>query len=178
MRRPCRTRRTECRGAASVEAVVVLPFFVLLFVSVLYVRDRAIAKQAAQMQARSCAWLYSAADCRDVPPGCEGVLAEGQQGSPLPEIRQVLTNAGRGIASGEGGAIVESVIGSLLGRAIDHAFGRSVDARASETIDRPALYGGGEQALAGHYHLACNLRPQEPGDVALDAWRRVFGGSR
>jgi hypothetical protein len=55
--------RIRRRGAASAEAVVVLPIFIVLFISLFYVRDQVLAKQAAQERARTCAWLYSWNNC-------------------------------------------------------------------------------------------------------------------
>lgn len=70
--------RAHARGAASVEAVVVLPVFLILFISLFYVRDQVLARQATQEQARTCAWLYSANNCEfdanSMPAYCDGVL--------------------------------------------------------------------------------------------------------
>jgi hypothetical protein len=168
-----RRRRGEC-GAAMVEAVVVLPVFVILFVSLVYVRDLGLAKQQAEMQARSCAWLYSASNCSFrgglVPAECEGVLREGHV-SASPDLEQALENGKSQIleqASPEGA--LSSVVAPLLGDAISAAFGRSLSAEVRREVARPSLYGGKTAAVTGRYHLACNLTPQEPEDVALDAW--------
>lgn len=71
------TKRLRQRGATMVEAVVVLPFFIMLFVSSLFVTRRYLAVQAAQSQARSCAWQYSASSCINIPPGCAAKLDDG-----------------------------------------------------------------------------------------------------
>ncbi len=66
---PFRNRRTQ-RGAAGVEAVVILPFFVLLFLGLFFLREAFLEKQRLQAKARTCAWLYSQNGCNVVPPGC------------------------------------------------------------------------------------------------------------
>ena len=50
-----------------VEAVVALPFMVLVFASVMYVQRASLARQSADAAARTCAWLYSVNGCSQMP---------------------------------------------------------------------------------------------------------------
>ena len=170
--RKSRSNRARARGVASVEAVIVLPFFILVLVSLLYVRDQAIGKQAAEMHARSCAWLYSANDCDEIPPGCADVLSPGDApGLSSPEVAAALGNSAERMESI--GGVVETVVGALVGPALEDAFGRSLDARTSRDVTRPGVYGGGTKSITGRYHLACNLSPTTPEKVVEDAWRGI-----
>src|SRR3954467_2633041 len=88
-----RRARRCARGTASVEAAVALPFFVLVLSGIWFVRDRQLAIQSAENQARSCAWQYSANDCSEVPKGCEGVLAPGTAPRANTKVDDVLNDA-------------------------------------------------------------------------------------
>jgi hypothetical protein len=149
-----------------VEAVVVLPVFIIIFVSVFYIRSQVLSRQAAESKARTCAWAYSMKNCNEIPPGCEGVL-------------QVVSGAGRvddkieGALSSATGGLVGPVIAKVLEPALKAAFGRALDARTQKSYERPTLYGGGTATTSGSYHLACNLTPETPLDVAKDAWNAL-----
>jgi hypothetical protein len=164
-----------------VEATIVVPVFILLLVSVLYVRDQALTQHAVEMTARSCAWQYSAANCDAVPPGCEGLVVPGVTHN---DASQAVLDAMQG---GESGAlkladktgVVSKIVETLLGPVLDAAFGRSLDATAKRDIERPSMFrveGGtpgsdDTKTMTGRYHLACNLTPESPMDVAKDAWK-------
>jgi hypothetical protein len=167
-----RKGRRASRGAATVETVIVLPVFVLLFVSLLYVRDQAVEKQRAEMQARTCAWLYSSNNCSEIPPGCEGILRESKGGARNSEIDQAMQDGRRRVEQDpDAGGLIGSVMGSLLGPALEEAFGRSVVAETHSEVERPGLYGGGTKSLSTSYELSCNLTPRDPDKVATDAWK-------
>ena len=158
-----RFQRTE-RGAASVEAVVVLPVLIILFVSVFYVAGQVLGQQAAERQARACAWAYSMNNCTSVPAGCDATLVSAA--APLTKgLEDALSKAGAGIAA--------PVVSSVLRPFLDLAFGQALDAKTEVIYERPALYGGGTQSTHGGYHLACNLQPETLVDVAKDAWNAL-----
>lgn len=157
--------RCRARGAASVEAVVVLPIFLVLFISVFYVRDQVLGRQAAQERARTCAWLYSANNCEfdahSMPADCEGVTTEAPFGSEaVKTVTDKLTGSGK----------VHDVINAMLDKAIETVFGNAIDTKVQHEVARPALYGGDTQVMVGEYHLACNLKKKEKLDIAMEAW--------
>jgi hypothetical protein len=165
-------RRANLRGTATVEAAAALPVLILLFISVCYFRDLSTARHAAATQARTCAWLYSAGNCVEVPPGCEGVIDDqtrtDRDGG---DVSRTLTEGKEAIKNGAGsGNVGSGMLDALLGSGQAELFGRSATASTRETLDRPPLYGGGLVGVRGQYRLACNLKHQEPLDVVLDAW--------
>ncbi len=158
----------DSRGTASVEAVVVLPVLIILFVSVFYVRNQVFARQAAESKARACAWAFSMNNCDDhkIPVGCEGLVGVVSAAGPLnDQVEKALSKATGGIA----GSIVTNVLEPVLGA----AFGQALDANTKFSYERPALYGGGTQSAHGGYHLACNLAPETLSQVAMDAWHAL-----
>lgn len=160
--------RARCRGAASAEAVVVLPIFIVLFISLFYVRDQVLAKQAAQERARSCAWLYSWNNCEfdasSMPAECRDVVASTPVGADAAKaVSEKLTGDG----------FFANVVSKMVDPALKAAFGSAIDVNVSRGVTQPLLYGGHAQSTSGNYHLACNLKPTTPLDVAKDAWHRV-----
>ncbi|HKY34634.1 MAG TPA: TadE family protein [Polyangiaceae bacterium] len=173
-----KTRPCNQRGVATVEAVVVLPVFVIIFISLFYVRDIAVTKQAAEEHARTCAWLYSALDCEGaIPAGCDDVLTEAPAASVIaPDVDKAFNEGLDALKSGEtpsGGKLVSDAIVPLVGSALEAAFGRAIEANTVHPVERPGLFGGGQRTVKGRYHLACNLHPTTPGKVAEDAWLKI-----
>jgi len=167
-----RGRRRQ-RGAAMVEATIVVPVFILLLISVLYVRDQALTQHDLEMKARSCAWQFSAANCDAVPPGCEGIVEQSTtQNSAGQEVMDALQGGkDQSVKHADKTGVVSKIIDSLLGPVLQAAFGRSLDATVAREFERPAVFGGKTKTMTGRYHLACNLTPEEPIDVAKDAWK-------
>jgi hypothetical protein len=171
------SRRAQ-RGVAAVEAVIVLPVFVIVFLGLFYVRDQAIATQQAEQQARSCAWLYSAQDCEGaIPAGCDGVLtrADAPDMAP-PDLKGKLDEQVSRLKQGknvDGGDLVMGIIGPTVGNALEAAFGNAVEAKTSRQVSHSALFGPGQKTINGQYRLACNLHPTTLEDVAKDAWDKI-----
>lgn len=174
---PTRLRRARrsARGTASVEAAVALPFFILVLSGVWFVRDRQIAIQSAENQARSCAWQYSANNCTKVPVGCEGVLlTPGTAPHAATKVDEALNDAKASVlAGGDSKGVIEKVATDLLGPAIEALFGGFVVASTTRKLQQPGILGGGQTVVGGNYHLACNLAPTTPAEVVSDAWDKI-----
>lgn len=172
MTAPLQTARNQTivrtfRGVASVEAVIVIPIFMILLVSLYYVKDQILAQQAADIHARYCAWAFSANSCDVVPPGCENVVGVGSEGG---EIRQEVSDQLDKMSLG----LVKGAVMAILDPALRAAFGRSLDANTQKSFGRPALCGGGAATIRGHYHLACNIAVRAPEEVAWSIWDAIF----
>jgi hypothetical protein len=164
-------RRT--RGVASVEAVVALPFFVLIFVSLFYLRDELLKKHQLSMTARTCAWLYSESNCQAIPAGCQDYLTV-----PSPASSKASSDLHGKMKDAESRtnslcALVANVVKGLISDVAEAAFSDSFDAIPKGSVARPALFGGGSKAVSSKYHLECNLAEKQPIDVVTDAWNIV-----
>lgn len=166
-----RTRhRGSQRGAAMVEAVIVIPVFVVLWASLYFLGNLFASRQAAQREARSCAWLYSASNCQVVPAGCEAVLTKSHGTAKVPEVDDALKDgAAQALRGGDTKGVVGKIVGELVAGPLLELFTNSVDARSTREVQPPALYGVDPRLVTGSYHLACNLKPTTPGEMASEA---------
>lgn len=164
--------RVQQRGAAMVEATIVAPVFILLFIAAVYVRDQALTLQDAEMTARTCAWQFSAANCDAPPPGCEDIVQQSTKQNPASQAIKDALQGGKdqSLKHADKTGVVSKIIDSLLGPVLDAAFGRSLDATVTHDVARPEIFGGQTKTMTGRYHLACNLTPEDPIDVAKQAW--------
>lgn len=154
-----------------VEAVVVIPVLLVLWLSLYYAGGLFLARQEADVTARSCAWLYSANDCEEVPAGCGEFLVDSHAASVAPEVSDTLPHGAQtAMNGGDAEDIIGSIFSELVATPFLAAFTSSVDAKVDQPVQQPALYGGGMKVVSGRYHLACNLRRDTPEAMAKRAW--------
>lgn len=158
-----------------VEAVVVIPVLALLWFSLYYLGDLFASRQAAQSEARSCAWLYSANNCQQVPPGCEGVLKDATgSASVSPDVDNALRDgADRALSGGDAKGIVGTIVGELVAGPLLAAFTKSTEATTTRSVKQPVVYGDEQTRVVGRYRLACNLAPTSPEEMAAKAWSSI-----
>lgn len=155
------------------EAVVVLPVFFVLFVGVFYLGRLISVRHAVDTEARSCAWLYAANNCEQVPPHCEGqVRVARQKGTWDTNVSDVLRDGAQQMrATGDSKGVLDKVIGKLLGPTLDAMFGKELEANGSAELQRPPLFGGDTSTVARAYRLSCNVSARTPLSVAKEAWK-------
>jgi hypothetical protein len=155
-----------------VEAVIVIPVLLLIWVSLYYLGELFVAKQALEEKARSCAWLYSANNCQEIPAGCAGVLTDSSGSAAVdPDVQNALEGGAQAALEGaDAKGIVGTIVGELVAGPLISVFTSSVDAKATKDIAQPASYGGGLKRVEGRYHLACNIETTTPAKMASDAW--------
>jgi hypothetical protein len=155
-----------------VEAVIVIPVLLLIWVSLYYLGEIFTTKQALDARARSCAWLYSANNCQEVPAGCAGVLQDSSSSSRVaPDVQNALEDGAQtALQGGDAEGIVGTIVGELVAGPLMAAFTSSVDANVTKEIQQPASYGGGLKKVEGRYHLACNIETTTPEEMASKAW--------
>lgn len=147
--------RTKIQGAAYLEAVIILPTFILIFAGVLFVQHLWEVRQTALITARRCAWQYSSSGCRESPPGCEGVVSS--RGSSDGDEQTSRLIKGKMLAG-----LKELPV---IGTAIEGLFGGALNSSASNTVTRPTVLGGGAARVKGDFYLLCNEREREMKEV-------------
>ena len=169
----------KARGAATVEAVVVLPVFVALFVGVFYVRDLTGGRLAADEAARRCAWQYSANSCENIPEGCEQVLQGVHRGSIAPELERTIEGLEKNLSSdSEPQQVVKNLIQTMVTDALAKYLTRALSSKKTVELNRPRLFGGGKSLVAGSYRLACNIPLQKSKHIAKAAWNQFRPGGK
>jgi hypothetical protein len=143
--------RRDLRGTASVEAAIILPFFILIFAGVMYMERLLESKQVALVFARRCAWQYSNNGCSEKPTGCEKVVEHAGGSSNENEVSDKMR---------EGGILDKLSDIPFIGKAISGLFGSALTSRATREVIRAPMFGGGTVAVAGHYYLMCNEKDQ------------------
>ncbi|HMA92125.1 MAG TPA: hypothetical protein VKP30_05530 [Polyangiaceae bacterium] len=173
--------RHHTRGAASVEAVVALPVFVILFVAMFFIRDLAGARLRADQEVRRCSWEYALNyNCEAPPPGCNGVVGNSHYGSLLPTgIDDAIRSVGEGSnpkgsnpVSSEDLARVKHVLENFVAEFLAEAISRRFEAEKLIERERPAMFGAGKSVVRGKYNLACNVRHQDQHDVITSVWNQ------
>lgn len=152
---------TDQRGAALAEFVVLLPVFVLLLVSVLYLFRTLEGRQLSMLKARSCGFQYAMNGCETVPPGCDIFAGEGDDQSGFEQAKGGLKER-----SWLDAAAHFPVIGSM----IKALFGEGRRGTASLAVARPPLFGGGEVSVKGSFYILCNTKDKTLGEMATETF--------
>lgn len=143
------------RGTASLEAVLVLAVFLIVYVGLFHMHKLQGNVLVARAQARSCAWRYSNAGCRDgAPDGCgEASTSDMQLADENDSDRGILdsiTDLG--------------VIGPVLGQVL----GTAVDLRVGRTVEHTAMFGDEDITVGARIYLLCNERNRTMEEIAQD----------
>lgn len=146
-----------------VEGVVVLPFFIIVLATVIFLHRSYSAKLDASVQARKCAWAYSLGGCES-KAGLEGCNLSNlrDQESPFKSFDDdpILAAEGkkafgtkRDTAIDKGLKVANDVGLGLLG------LRDGVTSQPTRTLDVPSLLGGGQKHVYGNYSVMCNEVP-------------------
>lgn len=156
------------RGSAMVEAAIMLPVFILIFGSVMYMSKKYETAVRMQERARHCAWLRAKSACEaDAPAGCnlsEGVdVSESQFGEATQQ-------------SGANSSDIQSAdddrdFGDKL---MDLIAGSAVTAEQHADVRRPNVLGGASIGVHGRLGLSCNEKIKDNlGEVIEAAWNSL-----
>lgn len=162
-RRPGFLRRflANDEGTASIEAVIMIPFFIIVWGLLLFAVDVYKHKIDAGMQARDCGWSFAQTGCETLPPQCQA-----EPGDP------VAVDGGAGTGELESSMddlpLDIPIIGDVLNGIIDELFGELRVARHNEDVNRPQVLGATTVHTRGAFAIMCNERPTTVGEMALD----------
>lgn len=137
-------RSRRARGAAMVEALIAIPFFILIFVSILYIGRLYAEKEHTLHEAKQGAWTYALNNCESG--------AGTTQGGENPQ--QALDNQGASSNSGVVSQYAPSSGGSSVLRNWDTAV---FTANANVVAD--GLLGGFQNHLSTTTRVQCNEKP-------------------
>ncbi len=159
-RRDRRRGRAGSRGAAMVEAVVAIPFFLLMFSAILYVNRLYESKMRVMRFAREAAWNYAMCNCSDqgdpVSSSCQP--PEGASASS--------GSAGSGTASGYDPSAITSVGGGPGGSLAGKGYGSSKSTLQAD-LKADGMLGGFDKNITSTTVVMCN---ETPHDGNLKGW--------
>lgn len=166
MVKPSRTQKKRI-GAAMLEAVIILPVFILIFAGIRYVESLWENRQQALLRARTCAWLYANTGCdhEKLPPNCNGVLRDANG----------LTESNALAESMNGGVLDGLTEVPLIGPVVESLFASAFRSRSSRQIQRTHMLGEKTVAVVGDYYLMCNERKRNMLDLIKDAFCSTAG---
>ena len=98
-------RRRRARGAAMVEAIVTIPFFIIIFVSIIFVGRLYRSKMKTHRESMASAWQKSVL-------GCDPALTGPIPGTPSIDLGAAKDAPGAQLCDSSVGQIKESVNGS------------------------------------------------------------------
>jgi hypothetical protein len=176
---PARARR----GAAFVEAIIMLPIFTIVFFGVMYVKDVSLAAHEALGRARQCAWAYSKGGCeaKKLPAGCELKTTQFVGNTPDTLFRKRASPAAEPVEgtdafqeanrsldegmqrlpekSGLVAKLKQAVLDVVMG--VADAFGNEKANLYGGTTVTPPVILGPKRSIGMGYRLACNTVPRD-----------------
>jgi hypothetical protein len=195
-------RQRQARGAAYVEAILLVCFMIVIFAGVQYLARYFDAKQQALGTARRCAWIFSRDACvRDpdcgqqghiacLPADCEEALGftKGQTGNvedePNEELGTNIKNAedsaeaqgGKPTDGSEAQKNLKSGVEEKMGPMMQMVVGQSLTATVTHHIDPPRLVPNAQSNITVSYYMPCNLAHQDAFDVAMSLFFDLLPG--
>jgi hypothetical protein len=181
------------RGAAFVEAVVVILFMTSVLAGILYFGRYFEARQSALALARQCAWAYSRNACQEdpqcgepghfpcLPPICAELLQVEQK--PDRELRNKVADA-RALVEASGGgqgsrATVDAEerfrngVAEKTAQMLELLVGEYVYASGTATLQPSPALPNAQTQLSVNYFLPCNLRHQDSLGMAVELFNKL-----
>lgn len=186
-------QRRRRAGTASVEVIVMLPFFLIVYSGIYFMYGHYMGRQQALLRARSCAWTYAAGGCDDKetletclrnPPRTPN--ADGTERDEDAPAKQPSDDANAEIKAGAVGGDdpnnpVAKVINTLegipvLGDAIKWLLGKPVTVQGRQFVHLSKSSLKASDIIVGaKYHTLCNSVPKRWEQVAKDIFCNFVG---
>lgn len=139
-------------GTASLEALLVLPLFLLLWIGIHHMNRVHAGVLSTRGQARGCAWRYSNGGCRgDLPAACS---ATGAELSDASEAEQSMLDT--------------AMQNGVLRWAFEGLLGASITVHTSREVTQHAMLGEGPVNVGSSLYLLCNERNRTMIEIGHD----------
>lgn len=144
-------RRRNKRGAALVEAVVVIPFFIIIFASILFVGNLYKEKIRVMRLTKESAWAYAMENC-------------GTEGHPMTTTGIPRSEGGPGSGAGPSDSANPTDLSDAEKAGGDQAGLASKDFGSSEatmlsSVGADGYIGGFTKNVTSHTRVMCNEAP-------------------
>jgi len=154
-------KAAKLRGTATIEAVMALLVFVLIWAGIHYMGGLYEAQLRTESEARTCAWLISAGACEVEIQGCSTKMEDGDAGGKETALQEAAQSQSTG--GTVAGAVAQKVLDSL-----DALFGRNAEMTVGAEVTRPELLGGKTAGVSSSYRLPCNTKARNTDDLSFD----------
>lgn len=154
-------RASSQRGATTIEAILVLTLFLLLWVGVSYVGRLYDGKLKTRADARLCAWKISLSACVEIPSECEARTEEAPNTKGSDKLRSSREDA----TSGDDSA---KEFDEALDTEIDGLFKKRISASSNREVRGAAHIDQENVTISSEYSLPCNSKPTTIGQMGRD----------
>ena len=162
------------RGAAYVEALLVIGFCSVVWAAIVGTGRLQLARQQARAQARSCAWAMAISGCREVPAQCAG--PDVTRRAPNPRLQEGASLGAIGVV-GEGSDDDAGVVAGsreAVEAEIEGLVFERIAAKGVRRVRHPLREGGETVEIEARYSLPCNSRPSSVSGHARDAFAKIL----
>ncbi len=159
----------QVRGAATVEALLVLSTFFIIWAGVNFLGNLYQGKMLAQAVARSCAWRISVGGCEKIPDNCSATSASSNSGTAKAEN---LKGESRNATGGQEDA---SPLQRQLDSEVEGLFSQRISATGGKVVEQPILLGAEGSTVGASYSLPCNSKPQSVLNLASEVFGNFLG---
>jgi hypothetical protein len=154
----------ETAGAVFAEAVIMMPFFIIVLGCIIYSHAYYSQRIALSAHVKSCAWQYADSGCQQLQGDCAGFVT-AHAGNEL------------GAADLPDGSALDALRSlRFVGPILNIVLGQNSIVDRHETVTRPAVLGGGARDVYSIHSVMCNEVPKTPGQIVHDAFCAATGG--
>jgi len=170
MKCPTLLPRSRSRGVASIEALIIITFFILAWTGVEFMYRAYFAALKARSQARACAFYVATHSCDETPDYCT-VSTDSTASDQNQEATQELSKSADSAEDSEhtGSAMSE------LNKQLEYGLFQRAEARVAASIDAPPLLGGETTDLSQSFSLPCNPKPGTMLEKIQDLFQQALG---
>lgn len=150
----------------SIEAIILLPVFLLIFAGVLLMQRLWESKQQALVRARSCAWEYANNGC-DRETLSKDCRKEVRDANGVGGDNRLEKDMNGGVLDGLGEI-------PIVGPVVAGLFSSALLARVERSVQRSPLVSEGNSIVVGSYYLMCNERKRDMLDLIETAFEQTL----
>lgn len=147
-------------GAVYTEAVITIPFFIMIWAFMIFAHQLTLNKIRGNAHAKGCTWAYAVGYCETggLPAGCsppvsfsnrapEGWTRDAGVGDFLNQV-------------GQAGALIVGYVG----------YGQE-----QRSVARPNYLGGASTSVTARHSVSCNEKPKTVRDLFSSLWSTISG---
>lgn len=165
-------RAARQRGTASLEAIIIITFFTLVWTGVDFMHEVANVSLTTKAHARFCAFAATTNSCEEMPPSCQGEAQGGPQSEAEAESAKVLDETAD---KAEDSKYTEAPLNEMK-ESFEFGLFQRIEASMPASVDTPQMLGGQTTDLSQSFSLPCNPKPATFGEKVKEMFDEIFDG--